>query len=85
MSVLAMLASSALRGARRTRTGWSILTPTLGPVGFYKGRGVPSTGRITRKGAFQVLDHKRPECVVPDVRGSELRPYVARGVKIAAP
>lgn len=82
MSVLAMLASSALRGARRTRTGWTVLTPKLGPVGFYKGRGVPSAGRITRKGAFQVEAHKRPEYVVPaGVEASQLRPYVARGVK----
>ena len=50
MTILTSLLAGALRGARRTRRGWTALTPKLGPVGFYKGRGVPSAGRHTRKG-----------------------------------
>lgn len=50
MTLLASMLASALRGARRPAKGWAVLTPKLGPVGFYKGRGVPATGRHTRKG-----------------------------------
>lgn len=50
MTLLASMLASALRGARRPAKGWAVLTPKLGPVGFYKGRGVSATGRHTRKG-----------------------------------
>ena len=61
MTLLASLLASATRGARRTRTGWSVLTPKLGPVGFYKGRGVPSAGRLTRKGEVDGRGNGRKE------------------------
>lgn len=84
-SVLALLGLALSRGRRVPRSGWNALTPKLGPVGFYKGRGVPSTGRLTRKGAFRVQEHKRPAYVVPEGPSSTgLRPYVARDPSLAA-
>jgi len=77
-SVLALLGLALTRGRRVPRSGWKALTPKLGPVGFYKGRGVPSTGRLTRKGAFEVQEHKRPRYVMPEgINETELKPYVA--------
>ena len=64
---------------------WSALTSKLGPVGFYKGRQVPATGRLTRKGAFEVLEHKRPRYRMPTgLESSELKPYVARDPSFAS-
>ena len=86
-SVLALLGLSLSRGRRVPRSGWSALTSKLGPVGFYKGRQVPSTGRLTRKGAFEVLEHKRPRFRLPSIGGvesSELKPYVARDPSFTA-
>ena len=86
-SVLALLGLSLSRGRRVPRSGWSALTSKLGPVGFYKGRQVAATGRLTRKGAFEVLEHKRPRYRLPAAAGlenSELKPYVARDPSFAA-
>jgi hypothetical protein len=52
MSVWAMLGAAAARGRRVPRAGFAALTSKIGPVGFYKGRGVKATGRHTRKGEF---------------------------------
>ena len=84
-SVLALLGLSLFRGRRVPRSGWSALTSKLGPVGFYKGRQVAATGRLTRKGAFEVLEHKRPRYRMPaGFESSELKPYVARDPSFAA-
>lgn len=84
-SVLALLGLSLSRGRRVPRSGWSALTSKIGPVGFYKGRQVPSAGRLTRKGAFEVLEHRRPRYRVPaGIESSELKPYVARDPSFAA-
>ena len=50
MSIWAMLGAAAARGRRVPRLGWATLTSKIGPVGFYKGRGVKATGKHTRKG-----------------------------------
>lgn len=84
-SVLALLGLSLSRGRRVPRSGWSALTSKLGPVGFYKGRQVEAAGRLTRKGAFEVLEHRRPRYRLPEgLESSELRPYVARDPSFAA-
>ncbi|KAK9810958.1 hypothetical protein WJX73_000985 [Symbiochloris irregularis] len=67
----------ATRGRRVPRSGWTQLTGKVGPKNFYKGKGVPSAGKNTSKGAYVVLDSKLPNLVVPDLTGFKLKPYIA--------
>ena len=55
------------------------LTGKTGPKGFYKGKGVPSVGRPSKKGVFRVNPAKLPDYTVPDLEGFTLKPYVQRG------
>ena len=45
-----ILTALACRARRVPRTGYTQLTSKIGPRNFYKGKGVPSTGRKTSKG-----------------------------------
>eukprot|EP00884_Botryococcus_braunii_P011041 jgi/Botrbrau1/19939/Bobra.0059s0056.1 len=70
-----------LRGKRVPSKGWTRLTSKIGPIGYYKGKGVKSVGHHTSKGGYRILAHKRPFYVVPDLTGFELRPYVGFDLK----
>mmetsp|Transcript_36927 Transcript_36927/g.118364 ORF Transcript_36927/g.118364 Transcript_36927/m.118364 type:complete len:117 (-) Transcript_36927:145-495(-) len=48
--------------------------------GYYKGNGCRSTGRLTSKGRFIKDPAKLLDFVVPDLRGFQLKPYVAKTV-----
>eukprot|EP00052_Salpingoeca_macrocollata_P032177 m.5016 g.5016 ORF g.5016 m.5016 type:complete len:97 (-) comp3325_c0_seq1:19-309(-) len=62
-----------LRGARR-----GVMSPKQGNKHYYKGKGGRSVGFHTRRGGFIVDSFKRPNFVVPDLQGFELKPYVSR-------
>ena len=63
-----------------TRTGYTVLSPKRGNKHYYKGKGAASTGRHTRKGGYELLEHKLPNFAVPDLAGFELKPYVSYSV-----
>merc|ERR1711991_964204 len=48
------------------------------PRGWYKGSGSRKLGRHTRKGKFILEPWLVPEVIVPDLSGTELRPYVSK-------
>uniref|UniRef100_A0A6U5CEV9 39S ribosomal protein L41, mitochondrial n=1 Tax=Hemiselmis andersenii TaxID=464988 RepID=A0A6U5CEV9_HEMAN len=71
----------AMRGKFGNRQGQSMgrfpLTGKRGPRNFYKGKGAPSMGKLTSKGAFVLQRWKIPQLIVPDLTDTDLKPYVA--------
>eukprot|EP00939_MAST-03C_sp_MAST-3C-sp1_P005388 g5388.t1 len=55
---------------------WSNLSSKRGNDNYFKGRGVPSEGRLNSKGKFIVNWDKRIRLMVPDLEGCDLKPYV---------
>lgn len=55
-----LLAELAGRGRRVPRQGLLTLTSKRAPRNFYKGKGVKSTGRHTRKGAMRASWSRLP-------------------------
>lgn len=45
--------------------------------GFYKGNGCTKEGRLTSKAKFMVDPMKQLELIVPDLKGFQLKPYIA--------
>lgn len=48
--MLQFLGHVMLRGKRVTSKGWTRLTSKIGPIGYYKGKGVKNVGHHTSKG-----------------------------------
>lgn len=48
--MLQLLGHVMLRGKRVTSKGWTRLTSKIGPIGYYKGKGVKNVGHHTSKG-----------------------------------
>ncbi|KAJ1489914.1 mitochondrial ribosomal protein L27-domain-containing protein [Baffinella frigidus] len=73
--------AATLRGKYGNRygatKGATPITAKRGPRDFYKGKGAPSTGRLTSKGHFILQEKKLKEFMVPDLTGCDLRPYVS--------
>ncbi|WZN61447.1 ribosomal protein L27 [Chloropicon roscoffensis] len=63
------------------RKGWKTLDAKRAKKGYVKGKGVKSVGRHTKYGGYTILAHKIPRYIVPDLKGFELKPYVARNFK----
>ena len=55
---------------------WTPLSSKRGNDEYFKGRGVPSEGRLTSKGRFIVDWNKRLRLMVPDLKDCDLKPYV---------
>lgn len=77
MGVWGALASAFGRARRVPRVGFTRLTTKQGPRTYYKGKGCAPSGRHTSKGGYHIQQQKLPEYVVPDLKGFELKPYVA--------
>lgn len=76
--MLSGLLAAFVRGRRVPRRGFeTVLSSKRGNKNFYKGKGVPSMGRHTRKGGYELLERKLPNYVVPDLTGFALKPYVS--------